>query len=234
MGTDGPLRGRVGLITGGTGGIGRACCVAATKAGARIFSIDLGPNGLYHTTHVAADVADADAVESAFQACVHHYGQIDFVIAAAGIGSAGTVETGDPNGWWPTLETNILGVMHTARSAFAHMRERGGDLLIVGSVSGLETYVGEDIYVASKWAVTGLTYALRHEGRELGIRVCLLAPGLVDTPLARSNSFAQQLFARQDTFLLPEDVANAAIFALSRPAHAAINDMTVRPFGQTL
>jgi NADP-dependent 3-hydroxy acid dehydrogenase YdfG len=245
MSIDGPLRGRVGLITGGGGGIGRACAFATSEAGARVFVLDREPKarGVLDeelsrrkpdAMYVAADVADAAAVESAFQTCIGHYGQIDFVICAAGIGCAGTIGDGDANSWWPTLETNVLGVMHTARSAFAHMRAGGGDLLVLGSVSGLETYIGEDIYLASKWAVTGLTYALRHEGRELGIRVCLLAPGLVDTPLARSNPFGQQMFAQQGASLRPEDVANAAVFALSRPRHAAVNDMTLRPFGQRL
>lgn len=244
MPTDG-LTGRVALVTGGASGIGLAACERLAEAGAAVTVVDrheraaqasaekLQSQG-WRADWTVADVCHAGQVEAAFDRCAGRFGSIDVVLAAAGLSSPGTIATGDPTGWAAVLDTNILGVMHTARSAFRAMDGRGGDLVVIGSVSGLESYSGEDIYVASKWAVTGVTEAIRHEARELGIRVTLIAPGLVDTPLARANPFAVGLLATQGVALDAQDVARTVVFAVSAPPHMALNHVTVRPMGQSL
>ena len=180
----------------------------------------------------AADVRQYGDMERVRDACLERFGRIDFAVANAGIGDSTSLSEGDPERWRVVLETNVLGVAHTVRAVLPTMRgQGGGHLVLIASVSGREPYAGEPIYAASKWAVVGLGHALRKETVGSGIRVTLIEPGIVDTPLARGNIFAQT-WLETITPLRDEDVANAVAFALLQPKHMAINELVLRSTGQ--
>ena len=87
--------------------------------------------------------------------------------------------------------------MFAVRAVLPHMLERGaGHIFIVASVSGRETYVGEPVYIASKWGQVGFAHALRQEVADAGVRVTVVEPGLVDTPLTRDNPIVRPLLER--------------------------------------
>jgi NADP-dependent 3-hydroxy acid dehydrogenase YdfG len=90
--------------------------------------------------------------------------------------------------------------------------QKSGHILIMSSLSGRESYVGEPVYVATKWGQIGFAHALRLELRETGIRVTVLEPGLVDTPLTRNNSKIRPTLEEIEP-LSAEDVARAAVYA---------------------
>ena len=106
-----------------------------------------------------------------------------------------------------------------------------GHIVLLASVSGRTSYVGEPIYAASKWGVVGLGHALRKETVGTGVRVTLIEPGMVDTPLTRANAFARE-WLKSFSPLKDEDIARAIAFVLAQPAYMAINELTLRPIAQ--
>jgi NADP-dependent 3-hydroxy acid dehydrogenase YdfG len=237
------LDGAVGIITGAGSGIGAAIARAVSGLGARLVladmvepRVDAVVAGIVtsggEAKPVVADVRQYGDLERVRDACLDRFGRIDFTVANAGTADAGTLADGDPERWRTVIETNVLGVAHTIRAVLPTMREQGdGHLVLIASVSGREIYVGEPIYIASKWAVVGLGYALRQETVGSGVRVTLIEPGLVDTPLARSHPFASDWMETIDP-LRDEDVARAVAFVLTQPKHMAINELVLRPVSQ--
>ena len=237
------LDGAVGIITGAGSGIGAAIARAVSRLGARLVLADMVEQrvdavvaGIVanggEAIPVVADVRQYGDLERVRDACLERFGRIDFTVANAGTADAGTLADGDPERWRTVIETNVLGVAHTIRAVLPTMREQGdGHLVLIASVSGREIYVGEPIYIASKWAVVGLGYALRQETVGSGVRVTLIEPGLVDTPLARFHPFASDWMETIDP-LRDEDVARAAAYVLTQPKHMAINELVLRPVSQ--
>lgn len=109
------------------------------------------------------------------------------------------------------------------------MIEQGrGDIVLTASVSGREIYVGEPIFIASKWGLVGFGHAVRKEVAPHGIRVTLIEPGMVDTPLTRLNPSLRPLLEAAEP-LQPEDVARAIVYACTQPPHVVVSELTIRP-----
>ena len=237
------LDGAVGIVTGAGRGIGAAIARELSGLGARLVLADLVTDGLAEVVKerlanggeavpVVADVRQYADTERLRDTCLERFGRIDFAVANAGVSDACTLADGDPERWRAVVETNVIGVAHTVRAVLPTMRDQGdGHLVLIASVSGREAYAGEPIYIASKWAVVGLGYALRKETVGTGVRATLIEPGLVDTPLARSHPFASAWMETIDP-LRDEDVARAVAFVLTQPKHMAINELVLRPIGQ--
>jgi len=236
------LASAAGLVTGAASGIGAATVNRLIAAGARVVAADLRlPDDGYRNragrgeiVPVHCDVRNFRDVESAADLCLTSYGRIDFVVANAGIADTTSMTDGDPVRWREVLETNVLGVFHAVRGALPAMqRARYGHIVIISSLSGRESYVGEPVYIASKWAIVGFGNSLRKEAGRFGVKVTLVEPGLVDTPMARANPFAKALF---DAFepLRPEDVAEAIAFVLSQPPRVLVRELAMQPLGQEI
>lgn len=232
-----------GIVTGAASGIGAAVARALTSQGARVTAADIDRERLQAFTDgiveagleiepVTADVRDYASVERLRDACLTRFGRIDFVVANAGLVDSGSLADGDPDRWRAVLETNLLGVAYTVRAVLPAMLEQGdGHVVLLASVSGRVSYAGEPIYAASKWGVVGLGHSLRKETVGSGVRVTLIEPGMVDTPLTRDNPFARE-WLQSHSPLQDEDIARAIIFALSQPKYMAINELTLRPIAQ--
>ena len=114
------------------------------------------------------------------------------------------------------------------------MREqRSGHIFITSSVSGREAYPGEAVYIASKWGQVGYAHALRQEVSGAGIRVTVVEPGIVDTPLTRDNPVVKPLLDATEP-LAPDDVARAIVYAYGEPPYVVVSELTVRPLRQQL
>jgi NADP-dependent 3-hydroxy acid dehydrogenase YdfG len=238
----GSLHGAI-IVTGAGHGIGAAVARRLAAAGASVVVADLdeaaacsirdeitatGANCLSQR----CDVRNYDDVEHLCAVAEKAFGPLCGAVAAAGVVEAGSLASGDVAAWKTVIDTNTLGTAHTVRGAFRRMAAVGdGHIVVIGSTSGLETYVGEPMYCASKWAVTGLVDVLRKEAAPLGIRVTLIAPGLVDTRLSRSSPLGQAELEQLEP-LQPGDVANAVEFALKQPAHVMISQITMQPRGE--
>ena len=120
-----------------------------------------------------------------------------------------------PERWRAVIETNLLGTIYSTHAVLPTMLRQGsGHVLIMSSVSGRETYVGEPVYIASKWGLVGFAHALRLELIEAGIRVTVIEPGLVNTPLTRDNPKVRPLLDDIEP-LTPEDVGQGGRLCLS-------------------
>lgn len=235
----------VGLITGGLSGIGAASAVEFGRLGARIVLVDLSPDGADEIAARVrdaggeavveiADVRDPLAQERAARRALAEWGRIDFLLASAGIADQSATADGDPYRWRQVVETNVLGVLYSTRAVLPAMVGQGtGHVLIVSSVSGRESYVGEPAYIATKWAQVGFAHALRLELLEPGIRVTLVEPGLVDTPLTRDNPKVRHLLDEIEP-LTPIDIARAVVYAFEQPERVTVSEVVVRPQRQQL
>lgn len=231
----------VGIITGAATGIGAAAAVEfARQLGARLVVVSLPGDDLTPVSDevraaggaalaVAADVRDAPQCEQVASSAVETYGRIDFVHANAGVADQSGVANGDPGRWKRVIDTNLLGAAYTVRAVLPIMLRQGsGHILFTASTSGRETYVGEPLYIASKWGLVGFGHALRKEVLQHGIRVTLIEPGMVDTPLTREAPAINRLVERSVP-LQPEDVARAVVWAFRQPAHVNVNEIALVP-----
>jgi NADP-dependent 3-hydroxy acid dehydrogenase YdfG len=235
--------GKVAIVTGGARGIGAAISRELSDRGARVvvgevsapraeeFARSAGTDSIVARS---CDVRDFSQVTSLHDAALATYGRLDFVVANAGITDWSSMSDGDPERWRDVIETNVLGVAFTIRATLPTLvAQRSGHVVITASISGRVTYVGEPIYIASKWALVGMGRALRKEVAPAGVKVTLIEPGIVDTPLVSGTEEGRQELA-QVRALMPEDIAAAVAFALARPEHVDIEELVVAPTGQAM
>ncbi|OKI30664.1 SDR family oxidoreductase [Streptomyces sp. CB03911] len=230
--TDSPVT----LITGGGSGIGAATARQLLDLGHRVavtgrdegrlerFAAELGrPAGLLT---LAGDAADHIAVEAWVEATVAAFGQVDAVVANAGVATHDTLADGDPAGWREMVLTNVLGPALLIRAALSELRASRGRIVLVGSVAGFVHTPG-NIYGATKWAVTGLAENTRRMVTADGVGVTLIAPGRVETP------FWDGMGGLPEGLLLTADqIAGSIVWAIGQPPGVDVNNVIIRPIGQ--
>lgn len=237
------LTGRAGIVTGAGKGIGAAVAVKLAGLGAKVVACARTQSDIDEVvaaieghrgtaTAFAGDVRRYGDMVDLVETCVQSYGSLDFAVANAGMVVTGTLSEGDPDDWRRLIETNVLGTAHTIRAAFPIMKEqRRGDIVIMSSMSGRVTYTGEPMYVTSKWALSGLGGCLRKEARLYDVRVTLIEPGLVDTPMIRAFEEGRAEL-EQSTPISAEDCANAVAYALGQPPTVSVAQIAILSPGQ--
>lgn len=232
----GDLTGTVGLVTGGVSGIGAAITAELRGHGATVVAVDRnahpGTAPAPATREVAGDVRDFATMCGISDRVRDEFGRLDFVVANAGITDWGSMADGDPQRWRDVIDTNVLGVAQTIRATMPVLIAQGrGHIVITASISGRTAYVGEPIYIATKWALVGLGKALRKEARPAGVRVSVIEPGIVDTPLVQQTAEGAAELAAVRA-LDPQDVARVVTFVLEQPPHVNIDEIMISPLGQ--
>jgi NADP-dependent 3-hydroxy acid dehydrogenase YdfG len=235
------LSGAVGLVTGGVSGIGAAITAELRGRGATVVAVDRNaqPEAARASSgpvqagwEAAGDVRDFATMSGISGKVRDEFGRLDFVVANAGITDSGSMSDGDPKRWRDVIDTNVLGVAQTIRATMPVLVAQGrGHIVITASISGRTAYVGEPIYIATKWALVGLSKALRKEARPAGVRVSVIEPGIVDTPLVQQTAEGAAELAAVRA-LDPQDVARMVTFVLEQPAHVNIDEIMVSPLGQ--
>jgi NADP-dependent 3-hydroxy acid dehydrogenase YdfG len=235
------LSGAVGLVTGGVSGIGAAITAELRGRGATVVAVDRNaqPEAAPASSgpvqagwEAAGDVRDFATMSGISGKVRDEFGRLDFVVANAGITDWGSMSDGDPQRWHDVIDTNVLGVAQTIRATMPVLVAQGrGHIIITASISGRTAYVGEPIYIATKWALVGLSKALRKEARLAGVRVSVIEPGIVDTPLVQQTAEGAAELAAVRA-LDPQDVARMVTFVLEQPAHVNIDEIMVSPLGQ--
>jgi len=225
----------IALITGGASGIGKACAGGLRATGATVALLALpGPELAAAADElgaipVEADVRDFAEVERGVEGLLARLGRIDVLVASAGIADQSSITSGSPQRWQAVVDTNVLGVANSIRAVAPAMARAGaGDIVVIASASGRDTYVGEPLYIASKWGVVGLGHAVRKELQASNVRVALVEPGLVDTPLTRGSPVIRPMVEAGGA-LEPEDIADAVTWLVSRPRRVAVTELVIRP-----
>jgi NAD(P)-dependent dehydrogenase (short-subunit alcohol dehydrogenase family) len=196
MPDDTHYRGRVAIITGAASGIGKALAGALARRGATVVLADIdeagakaaadalaaGPPG--RVSGVALDVTDAEAVASLVERVAQDHGHLDFLFNNAGIAVAGPVSELTLAHWNRTIDVNLRGVVHGVVAAYPIMIRQGrGHIVNTASLAGLLPSPMLTPYGMTKHGVVSLSESLRMEAAEHGVRVSVVCPGVIDTPL---------------------------------------------------
>lgn len=221
------------MITGASRGIGAATARAAAGAGWRVALLARSAGALRdlagalggdeRALALACDVREWESQRAAVDAVLARFGRIDAAFANAGFGAARGFLAESPEHWRDMVLTNVYGAALTVRATVPSLRASRGHLLLCGSVAGHKPTPGS-LYSATKAAVRSMGEAARQELHGSGVRVTVVSPGTVDTPFYDSPP--------RDDPLRPEDVAEAVLFALSRPPRVDVNEILVRPTTQ--
>ena len=225
------LDGRVALVTGAARGIGAATALALAEAGARVALVDRDAEGIERTADaigragsdalaIPADVTDAPSIERAVDAVVAEWGRLDVLVNNAGIVRDATLGKVSDDDWTATLDVNLRGTMIGTRAALRPMRAAGaGRILSATSVVARMGNYGQTAYAASKAGIIGMTRAWARELGPLGITANAVAPGFIDTEMARGvpekvlAALLQRTAARRRG--RPEEVAAVYVFLAS-------------------
>ena len=232
------LHGMAAVVTGASRGIGRAVAGALSMAGARVFLISRSAGDLDRVAAdigrgavaVPCDVTDAEAVARAVIAIKAHLGAGTMALVNnAGIFPRGEIESTDPALFEQTLQTNLLAPFRLLHAFVPLMRANGrGHVITIGSVADRRIYSGNGAYSASKFGARALHEVLREELRGSGVRATLVAPSATDTsiwdPIDPDNKPG---FPPREEMLRPDDVADAVVWALTRPPHVNVDELRI-------
>lgn len=236
------MRDRVVVVTGASSGIGRATARAFASRGATVVVTARRAEPLTElvaeceqergrAVAMPADVTDAAAMERIAAEAVGTFGRLDVWVNNAGVNQLGPFETVPLDEWRRVVETNLFGTAHGARAALPWMREQGSGVLVnVASVLSKIASPYQSAYVASKFAVRGLSDAIRQElGDVPNISVCTILPGAVDTPFYQhaGNYMGRTARAPRPTIAATR-VADAIVTAATRPRREIVVGASTR------
>lgn len=241
---------KIALITGASAGIGAATAklLASNQynlilAARRIDKVQALATALatqygIKTWAIQLDVSDRNAVGETIANLPDAWKSIDVLINNAGLASGlSSIDEGDMDDWDVMIDTNIKGLLYVTRSVVPLIKANGGGHIInIGSIAGKEVYANGNVYCATKHAVDALNKAMRLELAQYPIKVTAIHPGAVETEFSvvRFHGDEQRAASVYQGFenLVANDIAEAIWFALSRPAHVNINELTIMPTAQ--
>ncbi|MGH7770454.1 MAG: SDR family oxidoreductase [Candidatus Binatia bacterium] len=227
---------KVAIVTGGGRGIGRAIALALSRAGARVVLAarsepelravaeeirSSGSDALVLPTDVTRD----EDMERLVERTLKEWESIDILVNNAGWGKTGPVANSKIEEVDRTLQVNLRATMIMTRLVLPTLlQKKSGAVINIGSISGKAGSANTAAYSASKFGVIGFTQSLFEEVREHGIKVSVILPGFVDTPLIPPNKRLDR-----SKMIQPEDVAEAVLFVLNTSPTSCPVEMTIRP-----
>jgi 3-hydroxy acid dehydrogenase / malonic semialdehyde reductase len=246
----GYLSGKIVLVTGASSGIGRATALAFAREGARVavcarredrlqeLEGELSQAGALGVRSFALDVTRRGEVEQTLAALPPEWSAIDVLVNNAGLSRGLTkVYEDDPENWEEMIDTNIKGLLYVTRAVVPGMVERGrGHVVNMGSTAGYITYANGAVYCATKAAEKSISEGLKIDLMGTAVRVTSIDPGMVETEFSairfRGDVERASKVYQNITPLQPEDIADAIVWAASRPQHVNIHTVVMTTIDQ--
>jgi clavulanate-9-aldehyde reductase len=235
-------------VTGASSGIGEATAVACARAGAtvalaarRLDRLEAlaeriaGEGG--RALAVQTDVGEEAQARAFIERAHAELGRLDVLVNNAGVMLLGPIAGAPTEEWRQMIRANVFGVLYCTHAALPLMAAQGsGHIVNVSSVAGRVARAGSGVYNLTKFGVGAFSEALRQEAVPAGVRVTVIEPGAVATELPVHNRpEIREQIAKVFTGVTPlaaEDIADAILYAVGRPANVSINEVLVRPSGQ--
>jgi len=215
------IDGAVAIVTGASGGIGRAIAQALAERHAQVIVLDVQADKLQKCAAdlgadaFPADVRDPGHAEAVVRHALDRYGRIDIVVANAGIGHAGRVDAMNPERIRDLVAVNVTGPMLLARAALPSMlAARRGSLVFISSIAGSLLVKDEAVYSATKAAVDGFAEPLRDELHGSGVNVSTVVPAVVRTSFFDSRG--EPYGRRFPRMIPPERIADGVVEVITR------------------
>lgn len=230
------LKGKTAIITGGTKGIGLGIAEAMAAQGMKVAITSrkgaeaiasaekLLALGAEDSFGIECDVRDFAGMTNVNDAIVNRWGSIDVVVANAGVGYFGPVDTMSPDTWQEVIDTNLTGVFNTIRTTVEPLKASRGFFITIASLAGTNFFQYGSAYNASKFGLVGFTQAVMLDLRKYGIRVSTIMPGSVAT------YFNDHVPDDQDSWKIqPEDIGQIVIDLLRVNPRTLPSKIEVRP-----
>lgn len=230
-----PLEGRHAVVTGASRGIGRAIAHVLAGAGAQVTLVARGMDELRSVAasigplaHAAVcDVTDLNAVTKLAQSLLAQSPKPDLLINNAGLFPLAPLDTMEPFAFEHTIRSNLVAPFFVLRNLLPEFKRQGrGHVVTIGSVADRTAFAGNGAYAASKYGQRAMHEILRQELQGTAVRSTLISPSATDTsiwdPIDPDN---QPDFPSRSNMLRPADVAEAVLWAVTRPAHVNIDEL---------
>lgn len=249
-----PLKDTAALVTGASSGIGRATawCLAVNGASValvarrgdrlRALAEELRTRGM-NALVLETDITDREQATAAVERAADTFGRLDTVVNNAGLGLLGPAVGAPFEEWERMLSVNVQGLLNVSAAALPHLIRAAeqsprqvADLVTISSTAGRVARAGSAVYSLTKFGVNAFSESLRQELQPKRVRVGIVGPGRVDTeaPLHLREGVRQEV--EQQTqgmeLLLPEDIADAVAYMVTRDRRVAVNEMLVRAADQ--
>src|SRR5712691_9058577 len=232
------LDGKSAVVTGASSGIGAATAHTLAREGARVVG------GARRTDRIAPpvtalelDVTDPESCERFVTEAAEELSGIDILVNAAGLALGRDLfDDSSEEDERTVLETNVNGLIRITRLCLPHLRD-GGYIVNLGSVAGRQAYEKGALYVTSKFAVRGFTYAIREDLLGRPIHITTVDPGLVETDFSlirfRGDEEAARKVYQGVKAMQPKDIAECVLFAVTRPPHVNVDEIVVKALAQS-
>ena len=230
------LENKIVLITGGSKGIGYGIAEVLMREKMKVAVTSRSPKaaeeaaqklnklGAGEALGIGADVRDLASQQHAVDTVIKKWGSLDVLIADAGVGYFGSIETLTPEQWNEMIDTNLTGVFYSVKASLDHLKKSKGYIITISSLAGTNFFAGGSAYNASKFGLVGFTQAMMLDVRHAGIRVTTIMPGSVATYFNNHEPNDQDAWKIQ-----PEDVGQMVADLLHMHPRTLPSKIEVRP-----
>lgn len=230
------LNNKVAFVTGGSKGIGYGVAAALSAMGVRVgitsrnkaeaekAAKEITASGKGEVIGIEADVRDFESQKKAIQQVTDKWGQLDVLVANAGVGHFGSIEELTPEQWQQTIDTNLTGVFYSLKAAIPELKKSKGYIFTISSLAGTNFFAGGTAYNASKFGVTGFTQAAMLDLRNYDIKVTTIMPGSVATHFNDHNPSEEDAWKIQK-----EDIGELVVDLLKMNQRALPSKIEIRP-----
>jgi NAD(P)-dependent dehydrogenase (short-subunit alcohol dehydrogenase family) len=229
------LENKVAYITGGSKGIGLGIAKKLSEAGMRVAITSRHINEAKKAAQslsndeskilaIESDVTSLESQTQAIKKVVDHFGQLDVLIANAGIGHFASIEDLTPEIWKQTIDTNLTGVFNSVKASLPEIKKSKGYIITIGSLAGINFFENGSAYNASKFGIVGFSQAIMLDLRKHDIKVTTIMPGSVAT------NFNDHDVTDKDSWKIqPEDIGEMVVNLLNMHPRTLPSKVEVRP-----